>query len=98
MVETAVAVFGLDLAAAWRLTFRDYRMLERVARRRLKAEHERDVWLAWITAAFVHKPTSADAVRRMTGGAPRARRDDGGVALQHRLAFEAWYEQQKRAE
>ena len=56
MIETAVAFFGLDLAGAWRLTMAEYRLLEGAHHRRLKAEHERDLWLAWMTASMIHRP------------------------------------------
>jgi len=99
MLETAIGLFGVPLAAAARLTLVEYRLLEGGYRRRLKAEHERDTWRAWMAGEFNRHSFKFDEMVKIATGKGRKTRDpndpDGGLALQRALAvqqgFEEWY-------
>jgi hypothetical protein len=68
MVETAIAWFGLSLPAALDLTLYQYRVYHRAQRRTIRDQHERDMRLAWLTAAMTTKPITYKALERLIAG------------------------------
>lgn len=98
MVETAIGIFGLSMRAALNLTILEFIVHGRANVRRIRAQHERDTWHAWISAEFVRNRVShGDMMKMATGrGKKQDPNDpDGGLALQRQLeqiaGFEAWY-------
>ena len=99
MMEMAVGMFGQTIAAARRLTMVEYRLLEGGYRRRVHAEHERDVWHAWMVGEFARRQFTFKDMMQIATGKGRRKHDpadpDGGLALQRSLQagaeFEAWY-------
>lgn len=97
MVETAIANFRLSLEDAWNLTLAGYVTMARAWRRRVREEHERDVWLAWLTGQFSRGPVPYRTMLKIARG--RGSGDDGADEvtamldkMRRRQEFEAWFQ------
>ena len=98
MVETALAWFGLSLPAALDLTVAQFRVHHRAQRRVLRDQHERDLRLAWFTAAMTNKPISYRALERLIAGKPEV---DPEIELRRErilAEFDDAYRAEKEAE
>ena len=94
MVEQAIASFGLDLDGAWSLTVTDYTILSRAYRRRVRDQHERDVWLAWVTGQFSRGPVPYRTMLKIARGRGNGEDADETARtlekLARRAAFDDW--------
>lgn len=94
MVETAIAHFGLDLDAAWDLTVAGYTVMARAYRRRVRDQHERDVWHAWMAGQFSRGPVPYKTMLKLARGrgAGEAAEETARTLekMARRAAFEDW--------